>query len=426
MKICFQEPIQVMKAAGSRQKVRKDGYEADIPEIGFQELVENILSIMNMPVSIQTDQSTGRNLNDLADGLQAAELIFSGSRVQTEGYILNLENPEINLQAVNGEFSPEGTGELGERPDLNPSVDLVNTGTADMADKTPKQPLVAASAVKTDIPKGNIDEAGIIDKEKVSIKAGIQNGKMETVSGFAAEYQDKISLKANQQAGTSGEAGLQETASGIETEVHKREMGLPEEAESRGEISAEETKRYEKITAQPHIQEKTPAETRSSPVDAENGQRNNRVENLDVIASRIKDEVTVLEDDSRSSLKVQLKPEKLGELEIRFQIKNGNLSGEILVETLSAKEVMESQLPDLKERLKHLNIILNEVDIALQSDHQEQEKGRRHGLFEEGNPRQRMSGQASGKEKAKDRQTHRLMHIRSHYGLTGSSLDLLA
>ena len=84
MKICFQEPIQVMKAAGSQQKVRKDGHEADIPEFGFQELVENILSI-EYPVSIQTDQI--RSLNDLTDGLRQQNRP-SGSRVQTEGYIL--------------------------------------------------------------------------------------------------------------------------------------------------------------------------------------------------------------------------------------------------------------------------------------------------------------------------------------------------
>ena len=58
-------------------------------------------------------------------------------------------------------------------------------------------------------------------------------------------------------------------------------------------------------------------------------------------------------------------------MEIRLRMKDGLLTAEILVETMSAKEAMESQLQYLKSQLKSQNIILNEVSIGLHQGSQE-------------------------------------------------------
>ena len=81
-------------------------------------------------------------------------------------------------------------------------------------------------------------------------------------------------------------------------------------------------------------------------------------------------EIRELRDGDSSVLKVKLKPEGLGEMEIRLEMKAGELIGKILVDTVAAKDALDQQMEHLRMQLRHQNIVLQEVDIDLQSQHQ--------------------------------------------------------
>lgn len=152
-----------------------------------------------------------------------------------------------------------------------------------------------------------------------------------------------------------------------------------------------------------------------------------QIQNLQEIAAQWKEKITVLSEGEHSSLKLTLKPEQLGEIEVRFRMKDGFLSGKILVETVSAREAIEGQLQNLKERLRNQNVILHEVDIGLYQENRQPNQERRHGFFQSSTQDQKLSGQAIHQEKCSNQQlapnTARAIH---RTGITGYSLDLLA
>ncbi len=90
------------------------------------------------------------------------------------------------------------------------------------------------------------------------------------------------------------------------------------------------------------------------------------IRNLEDIASRMSERVTMSRQENLSGLKVQLSPRELGQIEILVHMKDGLLSGTILVENMAAAEALEKQLPDLTSRLKEQNVRLQDVNISLQ------------------------------------------------------------
>ncbi|NLU36666.1 MAG: flagellar hook-length control protein FliK [Clostridiales bacterium] len=148
------------------------------------------------------------------------------------------------------------------------------------------------------------------------------------------------------------------------------------------------------------------------------------IQNMQDIELRIAKEFMLLKTENESSLRMKLIPEHLGEMEIRLRMKDGLLTAEILVETMSAKEAMESQLQYLKSRLKSQNIILNEVSIGLHQGSQEAGQKKNRGFYQEGS-RYHLSGQVK-------RHSITEQHINTRArpgwftGTSGYTLDVLA
>lgn len=151
------------------------------------------------------------------------------------------------------------------------------------------------------------------------------------------------------------------------------------------------------------------------------------IENMRDIEIKLAEEFTVLKTQDESSLKMKLKPEQLGEMEVRLRMKDGYLSAEILVETISAREAMEGQLHNLKQRLRNHNILLNEVSVSLHQNSQELNQDGRNSFNRSNNDFQHYSGKGTGLE---EQSTSKMFpqEIRGSYltGITGNSLDLLA
>lgn len=69
--------------------------------------------------------------------------------------------------------------------------------------------------------------------------------------------------------------------------------------------------------------------------------------------------------EEKSEIRVMLRPESLGEVVIRLSDEDGRVSGRIFVENPVVKDLLESLLPQLRERLERLNINLQEMQVDL-------------------------------------------------------------
>ncbi len=104
-------------------------------------------------------------------------------------------------------------------------------------------------------------------------------------------------------------------------------------------------------------------------------------ENIQNIVEKIVNKIEFQKEGDLSSIQIQLKPEELGKMEIQLRIKDGEIEGKIFVESISAKNAIESQLQDLKERLKTRNIFLKDLNIDLQQKNQYEGQEKREGFF---------------------------------------------
>jgi flagellar hook-length control protein FliK len=68
--------------------------------------------------------------------------------------------------------------------------------------------------------------------------------------------------------------------------------------------------------------------------------------------------------------KVSLFPKNLGHLEIKIMTVEGQLSAEIMTDTLLAKEILEGQLPQLKQSLQQSGLVVQKIEIFQQQINQ--------------------------------------------------------
>ena len=151
------------------------------------------------------------------------------------------------------------------------------------------------------------------------------------------------------------------------------------------------------------------------------------IENLQDIAAQMAEKITMNRDGDHSSVKVQLRPKELGEIEIMVSMKGGRLSGEILVENITAREALESQLPSLKDRLKEQNVMLHDVNISLQQNDAGQGREGQNRFYREDGQAWKHFGQAVREEEPVNRQMAFQPSGHAYRSWdTGNSLDRLA
>jgi len=62
-----------------------------------------------------------------------------------------------------------------------------------------------------------------------------------------------------------------------------------------------------------------------------------------------------------------LNPENLGKVEVKIAFQDGKLTAQFVTDSLSAKEVLQAQIPVLKQALQHQGLIVAKLDIVQQS-----------------------------------------------------------
>lgn len=94
----------------------------------------------------------------------------------------------------------------------------------------------------------------------------------------------------------------------------------------------------------------------------------NTIENRNEFLEKLTHEIKEIKEGDTSILKVSLKPKELGEISIKLVMKDGTISGNILVENDNSKNILEKQLNEIKEELKNSNVNIDKLDINLSND----------------------------------------------------------
>lgn len=96
------------------------------------------------------------------------------------------------------------------------------------------------------------------------------------------------------------------------------------------------------------------------------------IKNLDEVYVVIRKGMGQGKDKEKTTLTVKLHPEELGNLKIQLEVKDGAIKGNILVDNESAKNALQSHLPDMKEQLRNQGLSIESLDVSLEQQfHQE-------------------------------------------------------
>lgn len=102
------------------------------------------------------------------------------------------------------------------------------------------------------------------------------------------------------------------------------------------------------------------------------------VKNMQEVVTKMISQIKELKEGERSILQVKLNPKELGDIEIKLEIKAGEIIGKILVDNSTVKGHFESQIQQIKDNLKNQNIILEDIEVDIQQHFQEQREEKRH------------------------------------------------
>ncbi|MGF9915431.1 flagellar hook-length control protein FliK [Paenibacillus ehimensis] len=95
--------------------------------------------------------------------------------------------------------------------------------------------------------------------------------------------------------------------------------------------------------------------------------------------------------DGMTEAKISLYPQHLGHVEVKLTMQNGHLIAQFVADSLAGKEMLESQLSQLRTTLQSQGIQVEKLEVSQSQNYQS-------GMFQEG--RQQQSGQSSKQQKA--------------------------
>ncbi len=157
----------------------------------------------------------------------------------------------------------------------------------------------------------------------------------------------------------------------------KMEGGLSAKMEKPAQFGAER-RTFEPLTAKlekPAVLTKG-AESEIN-VSAKEGQKSDTAGTIKETASNtqrqstlqeVVDNIKVMLSSGKDSIVVRLTPEHLGKLEIKLKKANGVLSGEMKVETLEARDLLQSSFSDLQQDLDSQGIRLESFSVLVKGD----------------------------------------------------------
>lgn len=85
----------------------------------------------------------------------------------------------------------------------------------------------------------------------------------------------------------------------------------------------------------------------------------------DSILEQIYDRIKVISKDDFSELRLNLKPDELGEVAIKLVMDKGNMAARITVDNSYVKDLIESNIPKIRENLKNQNVEVSSFNVSV-------------------------------------------------------------
>lgn len=105
-------------------------------------------------------------------------------------------------------------------------------------------------------------------------------------------------------------------------------------------------------------------------------------EQIDVL-KQITEKVDVHLLEDKSEMLIKLKPDNLGKVTMQVSIENGNISAKFLAESEKVKEILESNMQELKDQLAKQGMVVQDLNVSVGNDDRERQmfEGRNVGTF---------------------------------------------
>jgi len=100
-------------------------------------------------------------------------------------------------------------------------------------------------------------------------------------------------------------------------------------------------------------------------------------EQIDVI-KQVSEKVKVNLFEDKSEMIIKLKPDHLGKVTVEIAVENGNITAKFLAESDKVKEILESNMQDLKDHLAKQGMVVQDLSVSVGND-------KRGPLFEQNN-----------------------------------------
>ena len=89
------------------------------------------------------------------------------------------------------------------------------------------------------------------------------------------------------------------------------------------------------------------------------------LEETQEIVPKLTERLQTLISEERSEVRIQLKPESLGELKIKLSLEQGVVSAEFVVESETVREVIAANLPQLRSTLQDMGTTVSQLAVNI-------------------------------------------------------------
>ena len=93
-------------------------------------------------------------------------------------------------------------------------------------------------------------------------------------------------------------------------------------------------------------------------------------EQIDVI-KQISEKVDVNLFEDKSEMIIKLKPDHLGKVTVEIAVENGAVTAKFLAESEKVKEILESNMQDLKDHLAKQGMIIQDLSVSVGDQNKE-------------------------------------------------------
>lgn len=338
--------------------------------INLNELEDVDLESLNLEISIEELENLKLSLESLIDKIDLGEF-----KEQIENTMSNLDQM-IKEVSVKGEIEVDAKDFILE---LKETIDLVNSKVNQNADKTLIQEVKDTSSELQAL----IDA---IDKTKTNSESKNIKSNLED----ASKGKDKIELDINlvdEEIISNSDKNTDESILKIKIVSEKKEginlfnsFSNNKNLDDIKEIELNRAEEFELntekiptniLSSQTEIKpEDTSKLANSNIINSEQYVNIDKTDVLKQITSKFKTDY----ENQLNEIKIKLTPEHLGELTIKVSLERGILSARALVENSNIKQLLESNISELKNSLKEQGVDFKSIDVSVGKDSEFEEQ----------------------------------------------------